>query len=315
MLDPSILHGLESVVRQLPDPDNYSFPADATSEYYVDFEQAEDDFLDLFESIPSETLRDDPDLSDRVCRLALALNGAFYNEGGFPYEDVHDGFLRRLEALYEENDIPVRPILRDAIDALRKQREEKNEARYGTLDPEQRLFYENLDRYEMIVGRSVLRYGAEGERAYLGPDGGFVKNCMLSFIKDLVYAQRGLYHDSGLWEDDGYEVDLDRTYEEIRARLSPGIRVVRKAYEYYYSENVTVDVSDDIHLILVRAAPLKILSIWLNKVDSGHGHGNWLAPDRLGAFCDMVEHICGVYGQYRTIAGQRAADLRARFGL
>ena len=289
-----ILHGLERIVRHLHDPD---------------------DFLDLFESIPKEALRDDPDLCDRVCRLALELNGAYYNEGNSPDEDVHDGFLRRLETLFEENDIPVRPILKEAVEALRKQQEEMNEAKYGTLDPEQRLFYENLDRYERIVGRSALKFGAEGESAYLSPDGGFVKNCMLSFVKALVYAQRGLSHDSRLWEDDSYKVNLDETYEQIRARLSPGIRVVREACEYYYSENVTVDVSDDIHLILVRAVSPKIIEIWLNKVDSGREHGKWLAPDRLSEFCGMVEHICSVYGKYRTIAGQRAAELRERFGL
>ena len=97
MLDPSILHGLERIVRHLHDPG---------------------DFLDLFESIPKEALRDDPDLGDRVCRLALELNGAYYNEGNSPYEDVHDEFLRSLATLFEENDIPVRPILKEAIEAF-----------------------------------------------------------------------------------------------------------------------------------------------------------------------------------------------------
>ncbi len=41
----------------------------------------------------------------------------------------------------------------------------------------------------------------------------------------------------------------------------------------------------------------------------------WLAPDRLGEFCGMVEHICGIFGEYREIARQRAAELRERFGL
>lgn len=190
-----------------------------------------------------------------------------------------------------------------------------NEAKYGMLDPEQRLFYENLDRYETIVCKSALKFGAENERAYLSPDGGFVKNCMRSFVKALVYAQRGLYHDSDLWEDDGAEIDLDQAYEEIRSRLSQRITVTRSALESYYSENVTVDVSDDIHLILVRAVSPKIIEIWLNKVDSEREHGKWLAPDRLGEFCDLVGHICSIYGKYRTIAGQRAAELRERFGL
>jgi hypothetical protein len=310
-----ILFGLESVVRHLPDPEDYSFFADAVSEYYMDFEQAEDDFLDILESIPREVLRADPSLNDRVSLLAVEMNGAYYSEGNYPYEVVHDRLLCRMEALYEENDIPVRPVLKEAMDALKRKSEEKKEAKYGRLDPEDRLFYENLDRYEMIAGSSVLKYGAEDNRDYLSPEGGFVRNCMLSFVKDLVYARRGLYHDSELWEKDDYEVDLDKAYEEISARLTPELRVVRNAGEYYYSENITVEVTDRIHLILVRGAPLKILKIWVNKADSGHEHGKWLTPDRLDAFCDMIEHIRGICGRYERIAGQRAAMLRAKFGL
>ena len=220
-----------------------------------------------------------------------------------------------MEALYEENDIPISPVLKEAIEALRKESEKKKDDKYKDLSPEERLFYENLDRYEKIVGRSAMKYGAEDERECLDPDGGFVKNCMMSFVKDLVYSQNGLYHDSELWEDDGYEVDLDKAYEEISSRLSPDIKAVRRSYESYYSENVTVDVTDDIHLILVRAVPLKIMEIRVNKVDSGHEHGKRLSPDRIGQFCDMVEHICGIYGKYKELALRRAAEIREKLGL
>ena len=310
-----VLFGLESVVKHLPDPENYSFFADSVSEYYSDFAQAEEDFLDIFESIPPEALENSPDLNDRVSRLAVELNDAYYKEGNYPYEDVHDEFLRRVESLYEENDVPIRPVLKEAADALRRESKEKKGDKYGRLEPEERLFCEKLDMYEKIVGRSALKYGAEGEREYLGPGGGFVKNCMTSFVKDLVYSQNGLYHGSELWEDDGYNVDLDKAYEEISSRLSPRINVTRKAYEFCCSENVTVDVTEDIRLILVRAVPLKILSIWVNKVDSEHEHGKWLAPDRLGEFCGMAAHICDIYGKYEELALQRAAELRERFGL
>lgn len=310
-----ILFGLESVVKNLPDPENYTFFEDSTSEYYSDFAQAEEDFLDIFESIPPETLEDDPELSDRVSRLAVELNDAYYKEGNYPFEDFHDGFIRRMEALYEEHDIPISPVLKKAIDALRKESEKKKDDKYKDLSTEDRLFYENLDRYEKIVGRSAMKYGAEDEREYLDPDGGFVKNCMTSFVKDLVYSQNGLYHDSELWEDDGYEVDLDKAYEEIRSRLSPDIKAVKKSYESYYSENVTVEVTDDIKLILVRTVPLKILEIRVNKVDSEREHGKWLAPDRLGEFCDMVGHICGVYGKYEELTLRRAAEIREKLGL
>jgi hypothetical protein len=310
-----ILFGLESVIKHLPDPENYSFFADSTSEYYSDFAQAEDDFLDIFESIPSEDLRDDPDLNDRVSQLAVELHNAYYKEGYYPFEDVHDDFIRRVEALYEEYDLPVRPVLKKAIEALRQESENKKDQKYMDLDPEERLFYENLDLYEKIVGRSAVRNGAEGERDYLTPDGGFIKNCMQSFVKDLVYAQSGLYHDSKLWDDDSYTVDLDKAYEEIRSRLSPKINVVRNAYDSYYSENITVDVTYDIHLIIVREAPLKIMEIWVNKIDSEHEHGKWLAPDRLGEFCDMVTHICDIYGKYEEIAKQHVAELSDKLGL
>ena len=141
-----------------------------------------------------------------------------------------------------------------------------------------------------------------------------MKNCMTSFVKDLVYAQRGFYHDSELWEDDGYEVDLDKAYEEIRARLSPEINVVRN-HDSYYSENITVDVTEDISLILVRATPLKIIEIWVNKVDPGHEHGKRLSPDRLGEFCDTVRYIRDIYGKYNERALKRAAEIREKLGL
>ncbi len=310
-----ILFGLESVVRHLPDPETYSFFVDSTSEYYPDFAQAEEDFLDIFESIPPEMLEDDPELNDRVSRLAVNLNGAYYKEGSYPFEDVHDGFIRRVESLYDEYDIPVSLVLKEAIEALRKESEKKKDDKYKDLSPEEKLFYENLDLYEKIVGRSTVKYGAEEEREYLSPDGGFVKNCMTSFVKDLVYSQNGLYHDSELWEYDGYEVDLDKAYEEISSRLSPRIKVTRNADESYYSENVTVNVGGVIRLILVRAVPLKIMEIWVNTVDSEREHGKWLAPDRLSEFCGMVEHICGIYSEYREIAERRSAELREKLGL
>lgn len=309
-----ILFGLESVVRNLPDPENYTFFEDSTSEYYADFDQAEEDFLDIFESIPSEVLKDDPELNDRVSRLAVELNGAYYKEGNYPFEDVHDGFIRRVEALYEENDIPIRPVLKEAVDALRRESEIKKDGKYKDLSPEERSFYENLDRYEKTVGGSAVRFGAEGEREYLDPAGGFVKNCMTSFVKDLVYSTDGLYRDSELREDDGYEVDLDKAYEEIRARLSPEINVVRN-HDSYYSENVTVDVTDGIRLILVRAFPLKIMEIRVNKVDSEREHGKRLSPDRLREFCDMVGHIRDIYGKYEGLAERRAAEIREKLGL
>ena len=309
-----ILFGLESVVRNLPDPESYSFFEDSTSEYYTDFAQAEVDFLDIFESIPPEELEDDTELNDRVSRLAVELNGAYYKEGNYPYEDVHDGFIRSVEALYEEHDIPVSPVLKEAVDALRRESEIKKDGKYKDLSPEERLFYENLDRYEKTVGGSAVRFGAEDNRDYLAPDGGFVKKCMMSFVKDLVYSQNGFYRDSRLQDYDGYEVDLDKAYEEISACLSPEINVVRN-HDSYYSENVTVDVTDDIHLILVRAEPLRVMEIWVNKVDSGHEHGKWLFPDRLGEFCDMVRYIRDIYGKYEELALLRAAEIREKFGL
>ncbi|MBQ7714269.1 MAG: DUF4116 domain-containing protein, partial [Clostridia bacterium] len=134
-----ILFGLESVVKHLPDPENYSFFADSTSEYYADFDEAEENFLDIFESIPPEALEDDPDLNDRVGRLAVEMNDAYYKEGNYPYEDVHDGFLRSIEALYDEYDIPASPVLKEALGALRKESKKKKDDKYNDLSPEERL--------------------------------------------------------------------------------------------------------------------------------------------------------------------------------
>ena len=85
---------------------------------------------------------------------------------------------------------------------------------------------------------------------------------MTSFVKDLVYSQNGFYHDSELWKDDGYEVNLDKAYEEIRARLSPEINVVRN-HDSYYSENVTVDVTDEMEAKVNIAGFLVLIALML----------------------------------------------------
>ena len=74
-------------------------------------------------------------------------------------------------------------------------------------------------------------------------------------------------------------------------------------------------MTDDIHLILVRATPLKIMEIWVNKVDSGHEHGKRLSPDRLGEFCDTVRYIRDICGKYEELALLRAAEIREKLGL
>ena len=71
-------------------------------------------------------------------------------------------------------------------------------------------------------------------------------------------------------------------------------------------------MSDSVHLILVRSVPVKIIKIWVNKLDSEHEHGKWLALDKLSKFCDMFEHISDIYGQYEKIAESKAAELREK---
>ncbi len=41
---------------------------------------------------------DQEDLNDRVSRLAVDLNNAYYKEGNHPFEDVHDGFIRSIRS-------------------------------------------------------------------------------------------------------------------------------------------------------------------------------------------------------------------------
>ena len=131
-----------------------------------------------------------------------------------------------------------------------------------------------------------------------------------SFIKQAVNQNDEVIR----YVSDEFKNDKDIA-EEIKEQLSSEIKVVRKEYEYYYSENVTVEINDNIHLILVRAVPLNILNIWVNKVDSGHEHGKWLAPDRLDELCGLVEHICDIYGWYEKTARNKAAALRENYAL
>ena len=136
---------------------------------------------------------------------------------------------------------------------------------------------------------------------------------MEKFVKEIIKNWEGRYHYDELWEDDEYEVNLDSVYEEISRRLSSKMKVVRAAYEYYYSENVNVTVNDKIYFKLVRDCPLKILELWVNNYNSDLERGFWIAPDRLNVFCDMAEYIHDNYGRFEERAKERAIKLKEEF--
>ena len=181
------------------------------------------------------------------------------------------------------------------------------------MTPEERLLNLAADRYDWYMGKCIARYGAEFWKDYLAPEGQYGRFCMVDFTKSLIAGWPGLYHDDPRWNDDKYKVDLDLAYEEISRRLAPKMKVERVAYEYYYSEFVGVTVNDNIFFKLVRECPMKVISLWVNKVDSEHEHGFWVAPDRLGVFCDMAEYLYCNYDRFYEMAKNRAAKLRRKW--
>ena len=69
----------------------------------------------------------------------------FLNCGGFPYQDDSCRIVCIVEELFEEKDIPIRPVLQESIKELRKDSKEKNEKRYNYLDTEERLYLSESD--------------------------------------------------------------------------------------------------------------------------------------------------------------------------
>ena len=54
----------------------------------------------------------------------------FLNCGGFPYQDDSCRIACIVKELFEEKDIPIRPVLQESIKELRKDSKEKNEIYY-----------------------------------------------------------------------------------------------------------------------------------------------------------------------------------------
>ena len=303
---------LEAVKEQLPDMEDYGTFADGTSEYYNEFEYSEDAFCEVVTGIPTESLKSDQMLVERICDLAVSVDDAYYDEGDYPYESSHTRLPDRLKEYFEENDIPYSDILNQSIEAREAKKYHPKE--YSEDIPlVERLFMHAEDWYEWWAEHLFDQDGFETHRNYLGPNGRWVDQVMVRFVKSLIANWEGLYHDDDCWNDDDYEVDLDKTYEDLSRQLSSKMVVKREASEYYYSENVRVFVNDNIRLILVRTFPLRILNLWVNHYNSERERGFWIAPDRLDVLCDMVKYIQDNYGIFEKKAKERAAKLLEKY--
>ena len=77
--------------------------------------------------------------------LQMYNENDFLNCGGFPYQDDSCRIVCIVKELFEEKDIPIRPVLQESIKELRKDSKEKNEKRYNYLDTEERLYLSESD--------------------------------------------------------------------------------------------------------------------------------------------------------------------------
>lgn len=312
--DPEVvLFALETIAGNMPDSEDYSFFGDGTSEYFDAFKDAEDVFLDVAARIPTERLKSDPGLTEKLCAMAVTATEAYDDEVDDPHGEDHDRLIFRFKAYLDEQGVPAGPALEEAFAAAEAELFHLNP--YDGLEPEERLLRQNADRCDWVVGKLIRDVGAEAYRAYLAPGGNYVRSCMVSFVKDLARSWPGLFHDFERWQDRDCEVDLDLVYEEIKGRLAPKLEVKRAAYEFYYSEYVGVTVNDDIFFRLVRGGPLRILDLWVNEFDSEHEHGIWVAPDRLDRFCELAEYVHDNYARFAKMAERRAANQREQYGL
>ena len=96
---------LEAIARFLPKFEDYGEFGDGTSEYYGIFEDYEETFSDIVESIPMEQLKSEPELVEKICRLAVDVDRDYYDEGSNPYEDSHERLPGILKEYFEENGI------------------------------------------------------------------------------------------------------------------------------------------------------------------------------------------------------------------
>ena len=98
---------LEAIARGLPKFEDYGEFGDGTSDYYGIFEDYEEAFSDIVESIPAEQLRAEPELAEKIWKLAEDVDKAYYDEGSNPYEDSHERLPVILREYFEKNDIPL----------------------------------------------------------------------------------------------------------------------------------------------------------------------------------------------------------------
>ena len=67
------------------------------------FEDHEEAFFDNVESIPADRLKAEPELAEKIYKLALAVDSEYYDGDSDPYEDSPERLPDRIKEYYEEN--------------------------------------------------------------------------------------------------------------------------------------------------------------------------------------------------------------------
>lgn len=115
-----------------------------------------------------------------------------------------------------------------------------------------------------------------------------------------------------LKDKDG-DPDLEKIYELVNQLLSGKMRVEKHFCGYYYSDNVTIYITDEITLRIVRGTIDGYLSVLRDGFNSDCEHGIYLPMDMLESFCAYMAYIVDNFDHYVSIVKKHADQWLEKF--
>lgn len=107
--------------------------------------------------------------------------------------------------------------------------------------------------------------------------------------------------------------DLKKIYELVCKLVSGKMRVEKNFWGYYYSDNVTFYITDEITLRLVRGTIDGYMSVLRDGFNSDREHGIYLPMEMLEGFCEYLVCLVDNWDYYVSIVKKHAALWLKRF--
>ncbi len=107
--------------------------------------------------------------------------------------------------------------------------------------------------------------------------------------------------------------DLKKIYELVCQLVSGKMRVEKNFWGYYYSDNVTFYITDEITLRLVRGTIDGYMSVLRDGFNSDREHGIYLPMEMLEGFCEYLVCLVDNWDYYVSIVKKHAAMWLKRF--